>query len=433
MPIKSTHIEAENSELIMRNTAGDIVIIPAKYRTEVQDMVKEQCWDCIDHLVDTLPVMEDYAEDGTVITDEWPPKANSPYWQPPVSPPRVPSPQAINEEPPAEKKTYAQMQFKNSVEKQRYWDQLPAKYGSGVEGRQNYMDLWNKNIPKKAIGDRYPNIADTSQKLPASLKQLQDQYLEVNNKFNELNAKFWTVPKEERQALDRELTDLATQRDSIQQQWATTEENKIIEDAPKKTWNELITSNSSIEDPLLLYVSLMDEGGDQMAVRPYYEKQANGFAYFGLDTFGQRVDEFIKKGYVDPSIKDHMQIKTLYNELGDQVETADFDDMKYVISAKNAFIKQGQSVVDNKAKELGVELSKQARDYFTIMSYNRGETGVREVMDYYNDQGWLKDETFLKDEKLPLENPQKHINALRRIQTMNMMENEGFDVINSSE
>lgn len=60
-------IEAEGSELILRNKAGDHVIIPKKYRTEVQDMIKEGCHGCIDALVDTLPVAEDYAEDGSII------------------------------------------------------------------------------------------------------------------------------------------------------------------------------------------------------------------------------------------------------------------------------------------------------------------------------------------------------------------------------
>ena len=61
-------IEAEGDELVLKNKAGDYVIIPKKYRREVQDMIKENCHNCIDKLVETLPIMEDYAEDGTIVS-----------------------------------------------------------------------------------------------------------------------------------------------------------------------------------------------------------------------------------------------------------------------------------------------------------------------------------------------------------------------------
>lgn len=66
---QNLNIEAEGNELILKNKAGDYVIIPKKYRLEVQDMIKEKCYGCIDKLVETLPVMEDYAQDGTIISE----------------------------------------------------------------------------------------------------------------------------------------------------------------------------------------------------------------------------------------------------------------------------------------------------------------------------------------------------------------------------
>ena len=66
---KNIDIEAEGSELILKNKVGDYVIIPKKYRTEVQDMIKDGCHGCIDSLVSTLPVMADYAEDGSLLPD----------------------------------------------------------------------------------------------------------------------------------------------------------------------------------------------------------------------------------------------------------------------------------------------------------------------------------------------------------------------------
>ena len=66
---QNINIEAEGNELVLKNKANDYVIIPKKYRKEVQDMIKEGCHDCIDKLVETLPVMEDYAQDGSLLPD----------------------------------------------------------------------------------------------------------------------------------------------------------------------------------------------------------------------------------------------------------------------------------------------------------------------------------------------------------------------------
>jgi hypothetical protein len=62
-------IEVEGGELAIRNSHGDIVIIPKKNRIEVEGMIKDKCWSCVDAFVDTLPVMADYAEDGSLIID----------------------------------------------------------------------------------------------------------------------------------------------------------------------------------------------------------------------------------------------------------------------------------------------------------------------------------------------------------------------------
>lgn len=62
---QNINIEAEGLELILKNKVGDFVIIPKKYREEVQDFLKNDCHSCIDNLVQTLPIASDYAEDGS--------------------------------------------------------------------------------------------------------------------------------------------------------------------------------------------------------------------------------------------------------------------------------------------------------------------------------------------------------------------------------
>lgn len=63
------NVEVEGGELAIKNSHGDIVIIPKKNRLKVEGMIKDKCWECIDSFVDTLPVMADYAEDGSLYSE----------------------------------------------------------------------------------------------------------------------------------------------------------------------------------------------------------------------------------------------------------------------------------------------------------------------------------------------------------------------------
>lgn len=54
------NIEAEGKELVLRNSHGDMAIIPKKYRQEALDMIKEGCNGCLDNLISTLPKVKDY-------------------------------------------------------------------------------------------------------------------------------------------------------------------------------------------------------------------------------------------------------------------------------------------------------------------------------------------------------------------------------------
>ena len=63
---KNIKVEAEHNELILENSHGDIVIIPANKRNWVKQKLSEGCHNCIDSLVETLPVASQYAGDGSV-------------------------------------------------------------------------------------------------------------------------------------------------------------------------------------------------------------------------------------------------------------------------------------------------------------------------------------------------------------------------------
>ena len=67
-------VEAEHNELILENSHGDKVIIPANKRNWVKQKLSEGCHSCIDSLVETLPVASQYAQDGS-----WFPSWMNPY------------------------------------------------------------------------------------------------------------------------------------------------------------------------------------------------------------------------------------------------------------------------------------------------------------------------------------------------------------------
>ena len=62
---KNIKVEAEHNELILENSNGDKVIIPANKRNWVKQKLSEGCHNCIDSLVETLPVASQYAQDGS--------------------------------------------------------------------------------------------------------------------------------------------------------------------------------------------------------------------------------------------------------------------------------------------------------------------------------------------------------------------------------
>jgi hypothetical protein len=68
--MKNVKIEVEGSELVLKNSSGDYVIIPKNKRNLVKRLMKEECYGCIDSVVDKLPVMSAYAEDGSIITED---------------------------------------------------------------------------------------------------------------------------------------------------------------------------------------------------------------------------------------------------------------------------------------------------------------------------------------------------------------------------
>ena len=150
---QNINIEAEGNELVLKNKAGDYVIIPKKYRTEVQDMIKEGCHCCIDNLVETLPVMEDYAEDGSLYPEE--PVINS------DNPIKLPEVTVTGEAP-----TY--IKYKQNWEKENPFDidkYVENRFNNPV-GREAISRInekaWRKNLRKEGLKKRQAELDEAT-------------------------------------------------------------------------------------------------------------------------------------------------------------------------------------------------------------------------------------------------------------------------------
>jgi hypothetical protein len=62
-------IEVEGGELAIRNSHGNVAIIPKNKVKELKALLDEGCDSCIDDFVSKLPKGEDYAQDGTLVSE----------------------------------------------------------------------------------------------------------------------------------------------------------------------------------------------------------------------------------------------------------------------------------------------------------------------------------------------------------------------------
>lgn len=64
------NIEVEDGELMLKNSHGDMVVVPKNKAEWARRKISEGCHNCIDELVSGLPLMSRYAEDGTLYPNE---------------------------------------------------------------------------------------------------------------------------------------------------------------------------------------------------------------------------------------------------------------------------------------------------------------------------------------------------------------------------
>lgn len=150
-------------------------------------------------------------------------------------------------------------------------------------------------------------------------------------------------------------------------------------------------------NPSMLFSSAFQEGMNKAIARPddiseaYYNAGQKGLdtkAYpvdgmynYGLDTFGQRLDEY--KNDLPKDFEQRYKIYDAKNEKGEAIKTAAFRTNEDALIAKGAMLKGAGRNVDSLAAKLGIPLDEKARNYFTMATYNGGEGNAKIMMNEY--------------------------------------------------
>src|ERR1700743_1341697 len=163
-------------------------------------------------------------------------------------------------------------------------------------------------------------------------------------------------------------------------------------------------------DPALLYSSFMEEGGsglfknkdgtDTRGRKPgeygyqgfYGDKEfpINGNESLGMPNFNQVFPDLVAKGYLPKDFKSKFRGKD------GEFSGNDFKTLDDGLKDKAAWMKMSYDEVDKYAKDKGITLSKNAKDFFALADFNSGEN-FKKILKRYNDEGLLKDDKFLNE------------------------------------
>jgi hypothetical protein len=186
-------------------------------------------------------------------------------------------------------------------------------------------------------------------------------------------------------------------------------------------------------DPALLYSSAMEEGMSGL----FPDKKGNvdysgnekypisGFVSFGMDRFGEKFTDLVKKGLLDKDFANKFKPSPETNDKGEKVTSANFVDSDSALQAKAAMMKDFQDTTDQYAKKSNITLSPRAREFFGLVAYNGGEGNMQKIMQNYNKAGALKDDNFIANR--PNDDYKTiHTNVGRRLQMRDALRSEGL-------
>jgi hypothetical protein len=166
-----------------------------------------------------------------------------------------------------------------------------------------------------------------------------------------------------------------------------------------------------------------DEVGKQFPSKLDRTYPIDGYQSYGLDTFSDVYPQLVKKGYLKDDFQSKFSPYTAVNEQKQKVNTAGFVDDNSALQAKAAMMAYTRDQLTDYTKKKNLTLSPEANDFFTLASYNSGMGNGQKMLDYFNENGLLKDNAFLKTK--PKKYTGIYTNVMRRIQGANMLHGEG--------
>lgn len=205
------------------------------------------------------------------------------------------------------------------------------------------------------------------------------------------------------------LTEKYGSHTNNRQDWIQRMDQKIP--GSDKTLRQYLDENKDIENPALFAASLFEEGVakwaegvKQWGEDPDYRQRIKdkkypyvGVGAFGLDTIGDRADEFIKKGYLPADFKSRYQPMEFLNEKQELVNSGNFNDFNDVVLAKKAYFNAEKDAFNAWTKKNNIDLSENAKAFFQTVSYNAGPGVAAKIAVSWSKNGMLKNDRFLRE------------------------------------
>lgn len=149
-------------------------------------------------------------------------------------------------------------------------------------------------------------------------------------------------------------------------------------------------------NPALLFSSAFQEGFNKAIARPddvsdAYTKAfkggsnpdfpVDGFYNYGLDRFSENYEKL--KKYLPQGFEQRFTPYDAINEKKEKIKTAAFRTDEDALIAKGAVLRGISDSVDTYAKQRGVTLDDDAKNYFMLAAYNAGEGNAQKMLDSY--------------------------------------------------
>lgn len=152
----------------------------------------------------------------------------------------------------------------------------------------------------------------------------------------------------------------------------------------------------------------------------------DGYAPYGLDTIGDRVNDLIKGGYLPKDFASKMKAYKTTNEQGGKVTTAAFKDDDAAMEAKAAIMAEERDNFNKYVKAKGVTLSPEAQKFWMLAAYNGGAGKAQKMFEEYAKRGLIKDDAFLKTKPANDNFGQIYNNVMPRLSGGKFYRGEGF-------